>query len=94
MLAFTYGNIYDSSIDNETGQKMTIKQIQRNMAAALLANGVSAEITFCRADMFSVLVDDGSQFEKAKDVMARVSNAKLDSEDRDEECGNIAYYTF
>lgn len=64
------------------------------MVRALQSNGVSAEITFCRANMFSVLVDDQAQFEKAKATMALVSNAKFDSEDMDPECGNIAYYTF
>jgi hypothetical protein len=73
---------------------MTYQKLQNMMASALLANGISAEITFCRANMFSVLVDNAQQFESAKGVLARVANAKFDSEDRDEECGHIAYYTF
>jgi hypothetical protein len=73
---------------------MTLNQIQAQMASALLARGVSAEITFINACMFSVLVDDAAQFEAAKEIMAQVRAATFDSQDVDPECGSIAYYRF
>jgi hypothetical protein len=73
---------------------MNLKQIQTQMQAALKKSGVTAEITFCREDMFSVLVDDAEQFAKAKRIIALMESATFDSEDMDPECGNIAYYTF
>jgi len=67
---------------------------QKIARVLLLAHGICAEIAFCRTDTFSVLVDDQIQFRKAKDVMAFVGNVKFDSEDRDDDCGHIAYYMF
>ncbi|MYM70516.1 hypothetical protein GTP45_27440 [Pseudoduganella sp. FT55W] len=68
--------------------------IQERMAAALKKDGVTAEITFINAGMFSVLVDGAAAFAKAKAIMAAVPGVRFDSEDQDEECGNVAYYFF
>lgn len=71
-----------------------LEKIQAGMEAELKNQGITAEITFCRTDIFSVLVDDGGQFEKAKRILAGLKVAMFDSEDHDEECGHVAYYRF
>lgn len=71
-----------------------LKRIQERMAATLKREGVTAEITFINAGMFSVLVDGAEAFTKAKAIMATVPGVRFDSEDHDEECGNVAYYLF
>lgn len=71
-----------------------MKMIEAKFAAELQKHGITAEITFCRTDMFSVLVDDAAQFEKAKRILAGIPLAVFDGEDRDEECGHVAYYRF
>lgn len=73
---------------------MGLSQIAQQFGRALQAYGVSAEITFCRTDMFSVLVDDASQLETAKAVISQVHGVAFDSEDRDPECGSVAYFRF
>jgi hypothetical protein len=72
----------------------TIKEIENNFQQALLKDGVMAEVTFCRDNMFSVLVDSIEEFIKAKGIISIVSGAIFDGEDCDPECGNIAYYKF
>lgn len=71
-----------------------LQNIQTMMAAKLRKDGINAEVTFCRDDMFSILVEDAAQFEKAKALFAAVASVRFDSEDRDPELGNIAYYYF
>lgn len=71
-----------------------LEKIKAGMEAELQKQGIKAEITFCRTDMFSVLVDDATQFEKAKRILAGLAVATFDSEDRDDECGHVAYYRF
>lgn len=69
-----------------------LETIKAQMEQALAADGITAEVTFCRSNMLSVLVDDEAQFERAKRIMSRA--ATLESEDRDPEFGFIAYYLF
>jgi hypothetical protein len=71
-----------------------IENLQDIMVAKLRKDGISAEVTFCRDDMFSILVEDSAQFVKAKALFAQVGNVRFDSEVRNEEIGNIAYYRF
>jgi len=72
-----------------------IKQIESKFAAQLARDGVTAEITFCHANMFSLCVMAADQFAKAKQILAKLGNAKFDSEDcSDPECGFFAYYQF
>lgn len=73
---------------------MTRKNIENMMTAKLKKDGITAEVTFCRADMFSILVEDLAQFERVKAIFAQVSSVQFDSEDRDAEVGNIAFYSF
>lgn len=71
------------------------KKIEAQMAAALLREGVEAEVTLCRLDMFSVLTSARRQHDAAKAVFSQVGSVSLDSEDvSDEELGFIAYYRF
>lgn len=71
-----------------------IAAIQTKFAAEFKRNGIEAEVTFCRADMFSILVDQVEQFERAKAIVAAIPTVAFDSEDRDAELGNVAFYRF
>lgn len=71
-----------------------LKNIKNQFAAELKKQGITAEVTFCRTDMFSILVDDAEQFEIAKSIISRVPGVSFDGEDRDDECGNVAFYRF
>jgi hypothetical protein len=71
-----------------------LKTIQTQMAAALAKRGIVAEVTFCRVDMVSVLVEGTEQFEAMKRVIAQVPTLAFDSEDRDPICGHIAFFKF
>jgi hypothetical protein len=68
--------------------------VKKMMEAKLRRDGIAAEITFCRDDMFSVLVEDGGQFDRLKMLFGNIPSAVYDSEDRDPEIGNIAFYRF
>lgn len=69
-----------------------LTDIQNMMAAKLRKDGIVSEITFIRDNMFSVMVDDFEQFERAKAIFAQVKTVRFDSEDCDPELGCIAYY--
>jgi hypothetical protein len=69
-----------------------LNEIQNMMAAKLRKDGIAAEVTFCRDDMFSILVEDAAQFQQAKAIFDQVPTVRFDSEDCDEEIGHIAYY--
>ncbi|HDR9065500.1 TPA: hypothetical protein ACU967_002257 [Burkholderia contaminans] len=73
---------------------MTIKQIQAQFEAAFAKEGVHVEVTFCRADMFSLACLNEADLTKARAIMARVSTARLDDVEIDDECGAFAYYRF
>lgn len=68
--------------------------VKKLMEAKLCKDGIDAEITFCRDNMFSVLVEDNAQFDRLKVLFGNIPTAFYDSEDRDPEIGNIAYYRF
>lgn len=71
-----------------------ITDVKNLMAAKLRKDGINAEVTFCRDDMFSVLVEDAAQFKKVKAIFAAVPTVRFDSEETDKEIGHIAYYYF
>lgn len=71
-----------------------ISDIARAMESQLLKDGITAEVTFARADMLSVLVDDLNQFHRMIYVMSLISTATFISSEEDDELGNIAYYKF
>lgn len=71
-----------------------LEHVKKMMEAKLAIDGIAAEITFCRSDVFSVLVDDDVQFERLKALLHKIPTATFDSEDRDPEIGNIAYYRY
>jgi hypothetical protein len=71
-----------------------LDDVKKLMEAKLDKDGIAAEITFCRKDMFSVLVEDGGQFDRLKVLFGNMPSAFYDSEDRDPEIGNIAFYRF
>lgn len=68
--------------------------IQNKFADELKRNGIEAEVTFFRSDMFSILVDQTEQFERAKTIVGAIPTVAFDSEAGDEECGHVAYYRF
>lgn len=68
--------------------------VKKMMEAKLRKDGIAAEITFCRIDMFSILVEDNRQFDRMKVLLGNIPTAFYDSEDRDPEIGNIAFYRF
>jgi hypothetical protein len=76
------------------GEIMFLKSLEKLMAAKLDLEGITAEVTFCREDMFSILVEDAAQFEKAKALFALVPTARFDSEVQDDEVGHVAYYSY
>ncbi len=71
-----------------------MKAIQDKFTAELNTHGITAEVTFCRSDMFSILVDDVAQFERAKKIVTAIPAVAFDSESRDVECGNVAFFRF
>ena len=71
-----------------------LADVKKMMEAKLSKDGIAAEITFCRSDMFSVLVEDDAQFDRLKVLFGNMPTAFYDSEDRDPEIGNIAFYHF
>lgn len=71
-----------------------LDELKTMMAAKLRKDGITAEVTFCRSDMFSILVEDAAQFKRVKAIFAAVPSVRFDSEDSDEEIGHIAYYHF
>lgn len=74
---------------------MTLTQIARQMESTLAAQGVAnIEVTFCRADMFSIAALDEASLTAARKVLANVSTARLDDVEIDDECGAFAYYRF
>lgn len=72
----------------------TLNDIKAAMEKQLLREGITAEVTFARADMISVLVDDLNQFHHMLYVMSLISTATFISSEEDDELGNIAYYKF
>ena len=73
---------------------MTRKNIENMMTAKLKKDGITAEVTFCRVDMFSILVEDLAQFERVKAIFSQVPSVQYDSQDQDDEVGYIAFYSF
>ena len=69
-----------------------IKTIANKMEQALKCNGITAEITFCRGNMFSVFCENAADFLKAKNILSM--SAKFDSEDCDPEVGFFGYFAF
>jgi hypothetical protein len=74
---------------------MNLNQISRKMEQTFAKEGVAnIEVTFCRADMFSIAALDEASLTAARAVLAKVSNARLDDIEIDDECGAFAYYRF
>jgi len=75
--------------------RQTGRTIEMKMARALLVEGVQAQVTLCRMDLFSVLTLERAAHDKAKAIFATVGGVALDSEDdTDQECGFFLYYRF
>jgi hypothetical protein len=74
---------------------MNLTQISRQMEKTIADAGVAnIEVTFCRDDMFSLAALDEASLTAARAVLAKVSNARLDDIEIDDECGAFAYYRF
>lgn len=69
-----------------------LNRIKAKMEQALKAEGIAAEVTFCRENMLSIFCECPAQFCKAKQIMSGA--AEYDSEDCDPEIGFFAYFTF
>lgn len=69
-----------------------IKQIASKIEQTLKSEKINAEVTFCRANMFSVFCEDAAQFCKAKQILSKSAN--FDSEEHDSELGFFAYFAF
>lgn len=73
----------------------TLKEIAKQMEQTLQSRTTAhVEVTFCRADMFSVACLSEEDLNKVREVMAQVSTARLDDVEIDGECGAFAYYRF
>lgn len=71
-----------------------LKVISAQMQQQFSKEGIHVEVTFCRADMFSIACLNETDLNTARAVLSRVSNARLDDVEIDGECGAFAYYRF
>lgn len=69
-----------------------LKAIAAQMEQTFSAEGIHVEVTFCRTDMFSIACLNETDLTRARAVLSRVSNARLDDIEIDGECGAFAYY--
>lgn len=70
-----------------------LDSIKFKMEATFANEGIIAEVTFARSDMFSIFCEDATNYAKAKELMAK-ANQVFDGESCDDEIGFVAYYTF
>lgn len=78
----------------------TLDDVKAAMEARLKTIGVSAYITFCRTDMFSIATETREAHIKVRAVFDRVRGIVFDSEstdhidDFDADMGYYSYYRF